>query len=384
MNQAIAEIAGETAPVASHRPESPFGWVLDRSIAPPKAGSVLLHAPSDAFQAPGGGEVQLARTAQALDALGIPVRPFNPWVDRLKGARLLHLFGMSREGLALARVARSQGVPVALSPICWYEPAALRALAPSRLAACRALGGWAIRRSLPKLPGWRRELLGLADAVLPNSLAEASQLVRLFGLDPGRVRMVPNGVMPAWENGRPGPLPKPIRGNGTSSSTPAGSSREKNVLGLVRACRELALPLVAIGDPVPAFEGYADLCRREGGSGVRWIGRLDPDDPILASAFASARVFAMPSWFETPGLSALEAALAGSAVVITPFGCAREYFGALAHYARPDRPRQIVGAIRRAWDQGRGATELAELVERRYLWSIVARTTAEVYDTIAP
>ncbi len=36
--------------------------------------------------------------------------------------------------------------------------------------------------------------------------------------------------------------------------------------------------------------------------------RLDHDDPLLASAYAAARVFALPSWFETPGLAALEAA----------------------------------------------------------------------------
>ena len=379
MTRAIAE----TAPVASDRPDSPFGWVGDRSNAPTEAGSVLLHAPSHALQAPGGGEVQLCRTARALDDLGVRVRPFNPWVNRLGGARLLHLFGMSREGLELARVARSKGVPVALSPICWFEPAALRALAPSRLGACRALGAWAIRRGFPRLPGWRRELLGLADAVLPNSEAEASQLNRLFGIDPGRVRVVPNGVMPCGRTADPDPFRRHY--GGSDFVLYAGRIEpRKNVQGLVRACRDLGLPLVAIGDAVPGSESYAERCRREGGSGVHWIDRLEPDDPILASAFAASRVFAMPSWFETPGLSALEAALAGAAVVITPFGCTREYFGALAHYARPDRPDQIVEAIGRAWAEGRGATELAELVERRYLWSIVARTTAEVYDAIAP
>ena len=46
-------------------------------------------------------------------------------------------------------------------------------------------------------------------------------------------------------------------------------------------------------------------------------------------------MFALPSWFETPGLAALEAALAGCSVVITPFGSTREYFGDLVEYARP-------------------------------------------------
>jgi hypothetical protein len=51
-----------------------------------RRGSVLLHAPTAAFQAPGGGENQLIRTAWHLEALGVPTRPFSPWLDRLEAA----------------------------------------------------------------------------------------------------------------------------------------------------------------------------------------------------------------------------------------------------------------------------------------------------------
>ncbi len=109
---------------------------------------------------------------------------------------------------------------------------------------------------------------------------------------------------------------------------------------------------------------------------------LDHDDPLLASAYAAARVLALPSWFETPGLVALEAALAGAAVVVTPFGCAREYFGPLAVYARPDRPLELIDALRQAWET-RADPNLAGHVAARFLWSEVARRTAEVYDQVA-
>ena len=78
---------------------------------------------------------------------------------------------------------------------------------------------------------------------------------------------------------------------------------------------------------------------------------MEHDDPLLASACAAARVFALPSWFETPGLAALEAALAGCAVVITPFGSPREYFGDLVEYARPDRPGEVSRALGRCWEK---------------------------------
>ncbi len=135
-------------------------WLTVRSRGSMSRGAVLLHAPSHVFQSPGGGENQLVRTGMNLERLGIPVRPFSPWTDRLEGARLLHVFGMSREGLELARVARARGLPVALSPICWYDPRSLAALAGGPIAAARDLTKWAVLRALPRWPTWRRALAG--------------------------------------------------------------------------------------------------------------------------------------------------------------------------------------------------------------------------------
>ena len=75
---------------------------------------VLVHAPSFAFQAPGGGENQLVQTARKLEEAGVGVRLFSSWTDRIDDYRLLHLFGMSREGLELAKLARRRGIPVFL------------------------------------------------------------------------------------------------------------------------------------------------------------------------------------------------------------------------------------------------------------------------------
>ncbi len=115
---------------------------------------------------------------------------------------------------------------------------------------------------------------------------------------------------------------------------------------------------------------------------MAWLGRLDHHDPVLASAYAAARVFALPSWFETPGLAALEAALAGCSVVITPFGSTRDYFGGLVSYARPDRPEEIRRSLKTCWDDGPDP-RLAPWVATHYLWPNVAQITAEVYDQVA-
>lgn len=363
------------------RREASAAWLAERTAGPMRPGAVLVHAPTPAFQAPGGGETQLLQTARHLESLGLAVRPFVPWTDRVEAARLVHLFGMSREGLALARVARSRGVPVVLSPICWYDPRSLAALAANPAQAAWDVAKWGLRAAAPRWPAWRRELLALADRVLPNSEAEARQLGRLFGVGASKLRVVPNGVEPRFERADPVPI-REVAGDGPFVLSVGRIEPRKNTLGVIRAARSLGLPALVIGDPVPGCEAYALACRRAGQGVARFVPRLGHDDPRLASAYAASRVFALPSWFETPGLAALEAGLAGSAVVVTPFGCTREYFGDRVRYARPGRHRELAAAIAGAWEDG-AVPGLSRHIRSHYLWSNAARKTAEVYDELA-
>jgi glycosyltransferase involved in cell wall biosynthesis len=342
---------------------------------------VFLHAPSFAFQAPGGGENQLVQTGTHLEQLGIPIRLFSPWMDRLKTARLLHLFGMSREGLELARVARGRGVPVVLSPICWYEPRALAALERGALRKLASLAGWGLRSIAPGVPSWRSELLRLADLVLPNSRSEANQLVRLFGISRERIRVVPNGVRPSIAFASPD-LFQSWWGTEPFVLFVGRIEPRKNPLALVQALRGLGFPMIAIGDAPPGCEEYERECRCAGADSVTWLGNLDHHNPLLASAYAAARVFALPSWFETPGLAALEAGLAGCSITITPYGSTRDYFGEMVEYARPDRMTEIRQAVLKCWEDGPDP-QLSTSIATHYLWPKVAQITAEVYDQVA-
>lgn len=355
-------------------------WLETHSRGSAPHGSVVLHAPSFAFQAPGGGENQLIQTGRALETLGVPIRLFSPWTDRLARSRLLHLFGMSREGLELARIANRRGVPVVLSPICWFEPRAIWALEPGLRKKLGGLGRWGLRRAVPRIGGWRRELLMLSDAILPNSRAEGEQLTRLFAVPAEKVHVVPNGVSAHFGHADPD-LFRSEYGDQEFVLFVGRIETRKNPLGLIRAVRALARRAVVIGDAPPGFDDYAAQCRREGGRDVTWLGGIDHHDPFLASAYAAATVFALPSWFETPGLAALEAALAGCPVVITPYGSAREYFGDLATYARPHRREEIAQALQNSWPQGRNS-RLSGFVASRYLWPVVAQRTAEIYDQV--
>ena len=207
-------------------------WLASRSQGQCPPGAVLLHAPSFAFQAPGGGENQLVQTGRHLEELGVPVRLFSPWTDRLETARLLHLFGMSREGLELARVAQARGVPVVLSPICWYEPRALAALEPDPVRKLASLAAWGLRShgaGGPELAA-RAAAAGRSSSC-PIRAPRPTQLVRLFGVARERIRVVPNGVLPV---GRARPRRSCFASGGEptrSSSSSGGSSRARTRWG---------------------------------------------------------------------------------------------------------------------------------------------------------
>ena len=340
----------------------------------------MLAGKLTALEVPGGGEVQMSALAKALGEVGVDARPWRPWEVRLADCDCLHLFGSEPEHLALIASAHRQGVPVVLSTIawfdlasCWREPWPLA----RRLAAC---GKYLARRACPRLGSWRRKLYHAADLLLPNSQAEAEQLTRHFGVPARRLRVVPNGAETRFADAGADTFARFV---GCRDFVLCAGRIEprKNQLGLLRALAAGDVPLVLLGDVVPGHEAYLAACRRSAGRHVRFIGRLDHDDPLLAGAYAACSCLVLASWYETPGLVALEAGMSGVPLVLPRGGCAREYFGEHAAYVAPNDAAGLRRAVDAARAKGR-SRELAELVQRNYSWRSAALATREAYETV--
>jgi glycosyltransferase involved in cell wall biosynthesis len=141
------------------------------------------------------------------------------------------------------------------------------------------------------------------------------------------------------------------------------------------------IPLVIIGAPLPGQSYYYEICKKEAGNNIHFLGHFDHDSELLASAYSAARVFALPSWAETPGISALEAGLAGCNVVITNRGSTTEYFKNFATYCNPGSVRSIRNAIIEAYNRER-SEELRNHILANYTWDIVAQKTLDAYELI--
>lgn len=158
----------------------------------------------------------------------------------------------------------------------------------------------------------------------------------------------------------------------------------KNQALLALALRDTGLPLVLVGHEADAE--YAELIRKWGGDKVIFAGRIESNSPMLASAFAGARVFTLPSWSEGAPLVALEAAAAGCNMVLSNRSSEAEYFGDLASYVDPSDINDIRTKILDAWNNVDSnkfyrSTELKEKMRLEHSWENYAVKTSQAYES---
>jgi len=111
----------------------------------------------------------------------------------------------------------------------------------------------------------------------------------------------------------------------------------KNIMILEQVAPALAWPVYVAGNTQhPAG-------RRVEFSHLRLLGCLPAQ--VLLPLFGRASIYALPARYEPFGLSALEAALAGCALVLGDIASLREVWGEAALYIPPDEPKAIEDAL---------------------------------------
>jgi glycosyltransferase involved in cell wall biosynthesis len=124
---------------------------------------------------------------------------------------------------------------------------------------------------------------------------------------------------------------------------------------------------------------YYYECRSQAAANVTFIDQLPQES--LTAWYQQAGIHILPSWFETCGLSTLEAAAMGCRVVITDKGYTREYFGNEAMYCDPASPQSILQAVENAAEVPATDT-LRQKILAHYTWQQAAQQTAAAYKTV--
>jgi glycosyltransferase involved in cell wall biosynthesis len=339
---------------------------------------VTLVAPQDISLVVGGLRTQVLETARHLPSYQIEVDFFDPWmVYDQSSTDLFHLFAANASSFHLASTLKNSGIPFVVSPVMYSNHG------PSFIRASRQIEKW----SKKLFSGLWTDYSVIGDTchmsqhILPNTLAEAELIEKGFDISPQKISVVPNGVENRFTEADPELFHDTYKIRDFVLFVGTIGSRRKNVWRLIQALDQLGLDGVFIGNTLDNESGRK--CREaiQSRDQLHLIDPISHEDPMLASAYAASRVFILPSYYETPGIAAMEAALAGSAIAITERGGTREYFSKFAHYLKPESVTSIQEALHSAWQNPPGE-QLKEHISRHFSWTTIAEKTANIYNQL--
>ncbi len=324
----------------------------------------------------GGPRTQILETKYALENLGIGVELFDMWKSYGKQeADIIHIFGSGIATYHFAREVRKSGKTFVVSPIFFSRHSSnflKLSLHVDELFIKKINGLWTDYRLVSDMCNW-------ADGVIPNTSEEAKLLVEGLKIPHDKVTVVPNGVNKNFVNANPFLFEKTYGIKNFILNVGHIGPGRKNVYRLVRALRKIDKPAVIIG----RMENGAELekIKKAAGNRILLLDNIPNDSEMLASAYAACDVFVLPSIFETPGIAALEAGLAGAKIVITKYGGTREYFKNHAAYVEPTSVDSIADGILRAIEKPKNDNLRKHILEN-YLWEKVGEKTLSVYKNI--
>jgi alpha-maltose-1-phosphate synthase len=280
--------------------------------------------------------------------------------------------------------------------------------------------------SLEPLRPWKREQLGhgydcstwlektateMADAVVAVSEGTRTDILRLFNVDPARIRIIYNGIDP--EEYYPRKETDLLEKNGINPAEPfvlfvGRIARQKGIIHLVNAIKYMdpgfQVVLCAGAPDTPEIADEMSRAVREAQSkreGVIWIDKMVTKD-VVYQLYTHAAVFVCPSIYEPFGIINLEAMACETAVVAAAVGGIKEVVvdgetGFLVPLEQmqtspfepvnPDKfSRDMAEKINRLMADAPLRKKFGEAGRRRALekfsWSTIAAETKKMYESL--
>ncbi|MCX7984099.1 MAG: glycosyltransferase family 4 protein [Bacteroidetes bacterium] len=326
----------------------------------------------------GGIRTQMLQTKAALEQRGVNVALYEMWKDYdISSYDLVHIFAANMATYHFARALRVRHIPFVITPVFFSQRSAkvIKTVVTCDQFINRFLRGiWTDFGIIAELCNW-------AHAVLPNTQAEAQLLINGMEVPRERIRIIPNGVEERFACATPDLFIRQYELEDFILFVGQIGAQRKNVYRLLQALERIDHPSVIIGTIESTQAGRECLERAKRNPQLLIINELSHDSMLLASAYAASKVFVLPSLYETPGIAAMEAALAGSSIVITKYGGTREYFQDDAEYIEPTSIDDIERGIRTALKK-QPSNNLRQRLLARFTWNNVGEKMKNLYEWV--
>jgi len=330
-----------------------------------------------------GTRVQILKTKEYINKLypNIKIDFFHQEESDLQQYDIFHNFTMNRDTAEIFAYAKKRGLKTVLSPIYWN----------SKNFLIDAYGVFAayFYKFLKKfvgpysgsILGWGQMMIDNADVILPNSQMEVEIIRKDFKINTSQaIDVVYNAVDEEFMHGDPSLFRETFKIYDDFVLYVGRIDERKNTLRLIKAMNELKdVRLVLIGSYLN--KEYYEKCTSEANKNIIFIKEMERKSRMLPSAYAAAKVFVLPSWYETPGLAALEAGIAGANIVITMYGSTKEYFRDYADYVEPSSIKDISSKIASSLNKNK-TDKLQTHILTNFTWEKIVRKLASVYDSV--
>lgn len=364
--------------------------------------NVLFQSRNSLFVDHVGDTTQVLKTKEYLEKNGIKVDISLELEPDVSKYDLVHIFNFTRpqEAFIQARNAKRYHKKVVVSPIfvdySEYDKKGrggiikvlFKLLKKNQIEYFKILGKAIVTREIHKgnllvlqKGVWRtqKESLKYIDLFLPNSLSEWNRFAKEFGIRDALYQVVPNAVDQQLFNTEQVEIdPEHLRFKGCVLCVARVDGR-KNQFRLVQALEKFPEKLVFAGKI--SQHHHKDFIRLKNFErpNTYFLGNIPHKK--LPSLYAVSKVHVLPSFFETTGLSSLEAGVMGCNIVVSDRGDVREYFGNLAHYCEPDSIDSIRHAVSEAYNSSVNP-ELRKRILENFTWEITASKTLSAYGLL--
>ncbi len=323
----------------------------------------------------GGPRVQVLQTAKELNKLKVTVKFFDQWAknDFMK-VDLVHLFAANIGTYHIAKILHQQKIPFVISPIVYSQRSnpLIRTATNLTYLIKKIKPGFYTDFQITK------DICDWSKIVLPNTSDELDLINNGLSIDKMKLILIPNGVEDKFLKGSKTFFKKKFNLNNFLLNVGHIGPERKNIYRLINALKRTTHKLVIIGKISKDSSGDKCLKIANENPNILLIDGIDHDSPLLSSAYSSCSAFLLPSLFETPGIAALEAGLAGAPIVITEKGGTKDYFQNFAQYVNPYSKQSILNGIENSLREKK-TDSLQKHIRNNFLWSSVAEKTLKAY-----